>query len=183
VARSSRGFPRRSGSTRRLTAWGIGTGGTAVTTVASAASFQIGGSIVPAVEGLTVVRIRGFFQVQLMLATAASDGMTGAFGIGIATAAAVAGGMGTVPTPITESGSETWLYHQFFSVTGQQLFAAGAGPGAEQHNTFFRADIDSKSMRKFPDDMSIYAVVEVGTEVGTASIDVHHDSRVLVKLP
>ena len=176
-----RGFPQVR-SQRRLTAWSDGTGDTGVTAVSSASATFVGMAFSAVVEGLTLIRQRGYFSVQLTLATAANDGFAGAFGIGIASLAAVTAGVSSVPTPITEQSSENWLYWQAFSVKGQQAFSTGGGPGAEQQGTYLRFEIDSKAMRKLPTDMAIYSIVEVA-EVGTAALLVHHDSRTLLKLP
>ena len=43
-------------------------------------------------------------------------------------------------------------------------------------------DIDTKAMRKIPDGMTLTGVIEV-TEVGTAVLDWHVNSRTLAKLP
>ena len=142
----------------------------------------VGSALVPTVEGLTIARIRGYFEARLTLATAANDGFSGAFGIGIASAAAVALGVNGLPTPLTEQGAENWLYWQAFSVFGAQAYSAGGAPGMEQHGTYFRTEIDTKAMRKFPSDLALYACAEF-VEVGIATMDVWHDSRALVFLP
>ena len=185
MARFRGTFPARAIRTnRRLTSWELGTGGTAVATRAAPGSQFVGSAIALAAGAsrLTVIRIRGYFNIILSLATSAKDGMTGAFGIGLATTAAVTAGIASVPTPITEQNSDNWLYWQAFSVKGAQAYAAGAAPGLEQMNTFKEFIIDSKAQRKMDDEMSIYAALEV-VEVGAATIDFHHDSRALVLLP
>jgi len=181
VPRSFRGSPHRSQG--RQTAWGDGPGDTSRAVVASTTPQFLGQFITPVVEGLTVIRIRGELQIQLTLATTARDGMAGAVGIGIATAAAVNAGIASVPTPITEQDSENWLWWQAFSV-----MSAGIGTGAAQNlsgtgSSHFRATIDTKAMRRFDSEKAIYAAIEVGVETGTASMDVRLDSRALVKLP
>jgi len=183
VAGRFRGSLRgRARSQSRLTAWSAGTGGTTPAAIATTTPTFIGQSIFALVEGVTLIRIRGYFSVRLTLATATLDGWAGAFGIGIASLAAVTAGVASVPTPLTEQGAENWLYWQAFEVKGQQLFSTGGGPGLEQHGTYVNKEIDSKAMRKFPTDMSVYAIVEM-VEVGTAGVQIHHDSRVLAKLP
>ena len=174
-------FPVRvRGTSRRQTDWGVGTGGNGVTNVGNTTPQFVGGAIAITGEPLTLIRIRGYFSVSLLLATAASDGFTGAFGIGLASVTAVATGIGSVPTPIAEANGDNWLYWQAFAVKGAQLFAAGAGPGMEQLGTYFFAEIDSKAMRKLDNELSVYAAVEMGAEVGTANTEVHHNSRVLL---
>ncbi len=109
--------------------------------------------------------------------TSAGDGFQGAFGIGIATRAAVVAGIASLPTPITEIDDENWLYHTFISLhphTGTE--AEWVGSESEMI-----IEIDSKAMRKFPDGTQIYAALEV-VEIGTAAMDVFFDSRMLFKL-
>jgi len=118
---------------------------------------------------------------MLTLATAANDGFEGAFGIGIATAAATAAGGGSVPTPITEDASDNWMFHRYFSVKAGFPFATGADPAGNRF-AFVDFEIDSKAMRKSPLETSLYAALELA-EVGTAGVLVHFDSRLLVKLP
>ena len=183
MARSLRGsFPGRATSQRRKTAWGIGPGGQTAAAIAAGAPQFIGSAIQPGVEGLTIVRLRGHLDIQLTLATAANDGFSGSIGIGLATLAAVTAGIASVPTPLTEQDAENWLWWYAFNVHGAQAFSTGAAPGTEQNGTVVSVEIDSKAMRKFPSEMSIYAAVE-SAETGTAAMIVRLDTRMLLKLP
>jgi len=164
-------------SPRRLTAWSEGTGGTGDTTVSTTAPAFVGAVITAVVEGITLIRMRGYVQMWLTSATAGGDGLTGAFGIGIASTAAVAAGIASVPTPITDQAAENWLYWQGFTV--RQIGATEVG----SNEGLWRAEIDSKAMRKTPGDVTVYAAVEVGAVVGAAAMIVSHDSRALAKLP
>ena len=172
MARSSRGFSRGH-SQRRKTAWGPGPGGIAVDNFAASATRLIGSFIQPVVEGMTVTRIRGQLNALLTSAATVGDGYQGAFGIGIATLAAVTAGFASVPTPVTEAESENWLYWTPFSLHASRVASL---------NEQFVLEVDSKAMRKFPGEMAIYAALEV-TEIGAAVMDVFFDSRVLVFLP
>jgi len=67
-----------------------------------------------------------------------------------------------------------WHAIQVRSPTG----TLGGGPDAEIQ----RFVVDTKAMRKFPVDMSIYACVEL-VETGTAVVRVAFDSRALFLLP
>ena len=100
---------------RRKTSWEVGTGDGTVTARTDTTPTFVGLAVTSTLPGLTVARIRGFFQVKMLLATSEADGMSGAFGIGIASLAAVTASIASVPTPITESDAENWLYHQFFT--------------------------------------------------------------------
>jgi len=161
------------GRARRSTAWGIGPGsGAAVSFTAGGASL-VGAVAVPTVEGLTVVRIRGYVELLLTAVSAAGDGFTGALGLGIAPATATAAGIASIPTPLTEEDSDNWLWFQYFSVHA----TAASITGLE----FIRFQLDTKAMRKFPAEQALYLAVEV-IEIGTSAITIFGDSRLLVKL-
>jgi len=173
---------RRSGSrqvrSRRKTSWEAGVGGTVLTTLTALGSAFMGAAVTPTIGALTIVRMRGLFDIYMQGPGASDgDGMFGAVGIGLATTAAVTAGIASVPTPLTELGDENWLWHSFWSVHNEDTTF---GHGAAAHQ---RIEIDSKAMRKFEDGMSIYAAIEVGAEDGTAIIDARLDSRVLVLIP
>ena len=178
-----RGSPRgRVVVTRRSTSWQVGVGGTGLTNISLSTSVFLGSAIQAVTDGATVIRIRGELLVWMSLATASNDGFSGAFGIGLATFAGVTAGIGSVPTPITEDSSDSWLWHRFFSVKSPVLFAQGAGQGGPDTPTSFWVEIDSKAMRKLPTELSIYAAIEV-VETGTAQMHVQLDTRTLIKLP
>jgi len=184
----SRGFPRGrlQGANRRLTSWEEGPGGTAVTTITTSSSTFLGAAVTPTQDGLTQVRLRGELLYMLTAASAGLDGFVGAFGIGLATAAAVTAGAASVPTPITEQAWDGWIYWQPIFVT-----AVGAIDGSVAGDKDFptvisggaRKEIDTKAMRKLKLEDSIYAIVEL-TEVGTAAtLALQFDCRILLKLP
>ncbi len=141
--------------------------------------------MVPVVAGLTIVRIRGMFHWALQSAAAQLDGFQGAFGIGIATAAAINAGIASLPTPITEMGDENWLYHRIIGIHAGGIINQGVAADEDQVNATWAAErfeVDSKAMRKFDDGMGLYAAFEV-VELGTAVGNIFFDSRMLVKLP
>ncbi len=171
-------FPSRSAGLKRRTAWDDGTGGTTQTAFSGSASIFVGSGLQPTVDGLTIIRWRGYFKVYLTLVTSVNDGFAGAFGIGIVKAPAFAAGIASVPTPLTEASSEDWLYHQFFSIHGPVVSSTDLGSAA----TVFETEIDSKAMRKVNVDDRLYAAAEF-LETGTATGVMWHDSRILAKLP
>ena len=175
----SRGFARgrQFGSSRRQTGWSVGPGDELATTITAAGSTLIGTAIVATTDGTTIVRIRGFLRAFLNNATSNGDGFQGAFGIGIASLAAVTAGVGSVSTPITEIGSDNWLFWHVLS-----LHAAEASEATFGDETMQDIVVDTKAMRKAPTDLAIYAAVEV-VEIGTASMTMFFDSRSLAKLP
>jgi len=182
LRRSRGGFRSSQQSSKRLTDWALGPGGTTPTAVSTTVATILSSVVVPLVAGLTIVRIRGEFQMYLGLATAVNDGFIGAFGIGIATSAATTAGGGSVPTPVTEAASDNWLFHRFISCVSPKAFAADTDPVGQVIPAVMQFEVDSKAMRKFPSEASLYAALEV-TEVGTANAQVFFDSRMLLKLP
>ena len=169
----------RGRSQRRRSAWSVGTGGTAVTNSSGTSTQFVGSAVAPVVEGLTIVRLRGYVRAILTAVAGANDGFSGAFGIGIATTAAVTAGFASVPTPISEQASENWLYWRGFSL---QSATATIADGVNAVGVAFDYEIDSKAMRRFPSEMSIYAIIQV-VENGTSVMDLWHDSRLLCLLP
>jgi len=179
VARRSRGgFPVRT-NLRRATSWDTGAGGTTPTVVSSGIAQFVGSAAAATTDGLTIVRTRGHLAMFLESVTSAMDSLTGAFGIGIATSAAIAAGIASVPTPLTEQAWEGWMYWSSFTILGRTAVEAD---GVNDSAGVIREVIDSKAMRKINSDMSIYAAIET-VEVGAANMDVYFDSRVLSKLP
>ena len=176
----SRGFPQ--GRTivprsKRLTAWEPGPGGTTSLSIVSVGSFFVGSaiSLVAGVSENTIIRLRGQLDFMLLSAGSAGDGLQGAFGIGIATLAAVTAGIASVPTPITEVAAENWLFWHALSVHS-------ATTTDLPDSAFQRLIIDSKAMRKFTVADALYAAVEIGTETGVATSALRFDSRMLVKI-
>ena len=174
-----RGSSRQGrGGIRRETDWGTGTGGTGVTSFTTSSSAFIGSGLIVTTPGVTLIRIRGILNCFLVGAPGTDgDGFFGAFGIGLVEEPAFTAGITSVPTPITDDGSENWLYHKYVSVHHQDVSATGGHVTSD-----FMVEIDSKSMRKFPTTSRLYAAMEV-VEIGAATMDVFHDSRVLFKLP
>ena len=128
----------------------------------------------PTNDGHTIVRLRGYFSARLTAAASISDGFFGAFGIGKATLAAFTAGVGAVPTPITEEAWDGWIYHEYFSVLSQTTTVL-------EDTSWLVRQIDSKAMRKLTIEDVIYVVFEM-SEVGTATMALNMNSRVLLKL-
>ena len=115
-------------------------------------------------------------MIALKDAAASADGYHGAFGIGVFTAEAFAAA--AHPLPLTDNFWDGWLYHTYFDVFAADLLGGG---GTNQIPGAFRAEVDSKAMRKLKLNDTITAVIEVA-EVGTAEMFAKFDSRVLIKL-
>jgi len=179
VTRSRSGFRPVQRSQRRKTAWSDGTGGTGITSSTQTEAVFVGAALTATQEGATIARMRGYFKAILTAGVSVVDGFSGAFGIGIASLAAVTAGIGSVPTPLTEQSSENWLYWHAFSV---HLVTATIGDGANATSVVFERNIDTKAMRKFPTDVALYAAIEV-VETGNSTLRFLHDSRALILLP
>ena len=175
--RSSGGFARAS---RRLTAWTSGPGGDDIAfdtfSTGATGSQIIGSGITPTVNALTVVRIRGMFQIRLSTADAGGSGFTYAVGIGMVTSDAFGIGVTAIPKPFDDQGWPGWLWHHFGVIKAPQEVL---DLNQVQAST---VEIDSKAMRKFRVNETLMAVIQFG-EVATATVAGELVTRVLVKLP
>ena len=180
---SFQGRPRIS--VRRATAWEAGIGGTAVQTQAGSSVAILANAGVAALEdGLTIVRTRGRLHLRLGTAGAALNGFTGAFGIGVATSAAFTAGAASLPTPITEQGWDGWMYWRALQIVAVDVIDGGAAndkDGITGNVAYQSIEIDSKAMRKFTKNDTMFGMLEV-IESGTAVLDWWVDSRILLKL-
>ncbi len=86
----------------------------------------------------------------------ASESYLGAMGMAVASEQAVAAGITSLPTPVTDDDSEAWFLHDYFM--GAFLF--GTGVGFTENNLMNR--IDSKAKRKVDDGEDVYLAVELG---------------------
>ncbi|MBC8547982.1 hypothetical protein H8711_13815 [Clostridiaceae bacterium NSJ-31] len=105
--------------------------------------------------------------------------------MGITTAEAIAVGITAVPTPISDDQWDGWLYHRFFSLVSPSVMNGGAAKdtdGVTGVSAAVRFEVDSKAMRKLPENMAVFVVFQV-TEVGIATMQFHFNSRILLKLP
>ena len=167
-----RGLIQTARGPKRLTNWGLGPGGAASTSFSSSSASIIGSGVTFGAAG-TIVRLRGLVAGLLTSSTSAGDGFFGAFGVGIASSAAFAAGIASLPTPVTEAGWDGWMYHTW-------LQAHEGSPDGPGDAGAFRVEVDSKVMRRVSEDMTLYAAAEF-TEGGTAAMLLFFDSRLLVK--
>ena len=132
------------------------------------------------VPGETIVRIHGEWTIGLITVTAAQDGFA-SIGVGMCLVSDNAFGIGitAVPHPITDMSWDGWMYHSIRgSLSGFSTTEAGQSPLEA-----FRAEIDSKAMRKVRDTDVLIGVVELGSETGTAVAQFSAATRFLSKLP
>ena len=176
MARSSRSSRSRIVSTRRQTGWEQGPGGFTLFSSAGPTAGILGPSTLLVVDGHTLVRTRGVYELVLKTAATVGDGFHGALGIGVVTEPAFSVGVTAIPTPISEVEWDGWLWHEFFSLTSPTVT-----PG-ENSASVIRMPIDSKAMRKVGINEVIYAAIEM-TEIGVATLDARLNTRILFKLP
>jgi len=183
----SRGFVSRSRGPRRKLSWTIGvqTGTDGSAQVLSSTSSQVfTGAAVVALDGTTLVRTRGEFLIFLKSATTAAAGFHGAFGIGVGNTAAVAAGVGSIPTPIDEENWDGWLYHRYFSCISHGVIdgtVSNDGDAINATSAAVRIEVDSKAMRKLSIEQTVFGAIQV-LEAGTATAEFFFNSRQLVKL-
>jgi len=168
---------RRGGTTvvaghRRLTQWFRAADvNTSVTLAASTAVLDQ--SLAGITEPITAVRCRGSIWVGSDQ-EASEEIWLGAVGMAVVTDQALAAGVGSVPTPITDKDSDSWIMHRYFS--GKFLIASGVGIESQG---YFEFEFDSKAMRKIPEGSTLIWVVE---NAGTVGLEYILQFAVLVKL-
>jgi len=148
-------FVQRS-FTKRATFWGRSPADTVVTSLAAGAAV-LDSTAVPIVQGETIVRTRGHIAIQSDQLSG-GENLVGAVGMAIASDEAVAVGVGSLPTPYTDSDSELWFMHEFFSHSFKFTDATGW-----QEQGFSIWKFDSKAMRKMESSQTLIVVVENGT--------------------
>lgn len=177
MARSNT-FRPQSRTPRRQTSWTLGPldNRTVSSTTAQLWTLAAGANT----DGLTVIRIRGAALFALTTVSQAHGGFIGAIGIGICTLAAFTAGIGSVPTPITEEDWDGWMFHRYFQVTSN---TASIADGVNAGSANLAIEIDTKAMRKLPNDMVIFGALEASDEFGVSTMTFDARTRMLVKLP
>ena len=174
-----RGFPGQSRqSQRRLTAWGIGPNATGLSLSSTSSQLWTNGVVLAVEERATIVRIRGVVHALEVNQDSVHAGFAGAIGIGLVNSQAFAAGIAAVPSPITEIDWPGWMYYQMFDI---RAVTATESDGANAQSIEFNAQIDSKSMRKWGPEETMFGAIEV-VEIGVAQMNFDADTRVLVKL-
>ena len=137
---------------KRLTEWsqlaaqGFVTVADTVAVLVSSVSFESPG---------TIVRARG--NISLFSTDAASDeSMTGAFGVGLVSAEALAVGITAIPEPFTDADWGGWMVWQSFAVR----YEAPASGDFGALRASWSWQIDLKAMRKVEPNSAMVFVVE-----------------------
>ena len=152
-------------SQRRRTRWA---GGPSVHVETQTASADILSNGVNLGSGETLARIRGRFEIIMDGATAAQDGVAGAFGIGIVSGDAFAAGAASVPKPSTDP-DWSWIYHRHIILHALTTSSA-------IRESF---DIDSKAMRKTKNNEVLFGMVSL-VEDGSITVDYEFNTRILI---
>jgi len=178
VAHLRRGFTRGR-SPRRQTGWEVGPGGSTAESFSISSAQILGAGLTANVDGLTIVRIRGSLQAYLLSVDAAGAGFHFGMGIGVVSADAFGVGVSAVPDPIADADWDGWMYHRFFDLHSfSATISQNFGPSGLAAIQF---EVDTKAMRKIGTNDVLMAVLE-SVEAGSATANVHFDSRVLFKL-
>ena len=176
MARSRSGFPR--GPSRRRVGWEVGPVTTGVNQTASTSALGTGGTQA-LLDGLTLVRMRGHCAIYLSVADAALSGFHGALGVCVISENQNTVGVTAVNQPLDDDAWDGWLWHQYFDV---RAITATIADGVNASSVVQRFEVDSKAMRKLK-DTDVVVLVQQFVEVGTSSVRVEFDSRLLMKLP
>ena len=178
----SRQFPFRQipRSQRRETDWGTGPDAQGVSVTVPGTNVGWTNGVTPTVPGLTLVRTRGSFELLMTAAAAITDRAQVAIGIGIVTDQAFAIGASALPGAFQEAGWDGWLFHQFINLSPSQTDAGGVLLG--RGPSVYRGLIDSKAMRKFNPENTMFGSIEMGIEAGTVTVQLRADTRMLFKL-
>ena len=145
---------------RRATFWGRSPADTGVTVLA-AATAVLDSSSVPITQGQTIVRTRGTISVKSDQTTA-PENIVGAVGFAVVSDEAFTAGVASIPTPYTDSDSELWFMHQFFTY-GYEFVQIDATGVQINTDVFGNWSFDSKAMRKMESGQTLVIVVENGS--------------------
>ncbi len=162
-------------SPRRIVDWGLGPANSVTITSPGKQLWTTGTS--PS-QNLTVIRTRGMIEYALITANAAGSGFVGASGIYMMTEDAFAVGVTAALDPLLDSNSDMWLWHSFFQT---HAITSTIADGVNAVAAYHRVEIDSKAMRKNFDPERVMVGVTGVLETGTASLNIHADSRQLFK--
>jgi len=123
-----------------------------------------------ALRPFTIVRTHLTYLV-LSDQAAAAETQIGALGIAVVSEQASAAGIASLPTPVTEQGSDMWLLHEVFM--SQETHLTDVAQSAISHR------VDSKAMRKVEFGEDFVLVAEKAT-TGSGFV-LHIGGRMLIK--
>ena len=153
-------FPRSNrtrfqGSTKRAFSWFGGISNTFGANTLAAGASNLFTSIDTRTVAFTapwiIARVRGLLTVSSDQ-VAADEFVHGAFGIAVVNGEAFDAGVGSIPTPFSESFDDRWLYHTYWAAPSK------AGFSQDWSNTI----VDGKAMRKVEFGDVVVFVIENG---------------------
>jgi len=164
-------------STRRRTSWEGAAFDLEVVTGASGFVTIVSEAILENVPEPTIVRVRGNMLVRQSAQGAAGTRTNVVYGIKLATASAIAAGIGSIEDPLDGIGSD-WLW---WDSVAMNTLDTGLG-ATNSGQTYHRVAIDSKAMRKVGNNTGLVFVVQVVSVTSTATIQTTGAVRVLLKM-
>ncbi len=150
---------RASSRARPKTQWGIINDTPTTIAGSSAVLLFSGNAAFLAARPFTILRthvLLHYFSDQ----SAASETYQAAFGMGVATEAAVAAGVASVPTPISEPEATWFVYEPLFGT-----FDLADATGFNEPSGYL-ARVDSKAKRKVTVNDDVYGAIEVQSAEG-----------------
>jgi len=154
---TSNRFPQKS---RRSFNWvgGVATafGVQAIAAGASTLVASMDTRVLSHVAPFTVMRVRGLLSVTSDQ-VGGDEIPHGAFGIAVVNGEAFDAGVGSVPTPFTESFDDRWLYHTYWAAPVAVIAGQSVSQRQEHHI------IDGKAMRKMEFGDVMVCVIENGS--------------------
>jgi len=180
----SRGF-NRGQSQRRLTAWVLGPGGSALSDldaveITTNGTSVLGAGVASLIPNVTVVRIHGFIELALTASPLKLDGFSWAAGIGVVNFDAFTDiGPTAMPDPFGDIDWPGWMWHASGSIRTTDLTAAGS-PDPTSNPVLI--PIETKSMRKLRQKEILALMFQSGV-TGVSTMTVRSMTRILLKLP
>ncbi len=128
----------------------------AAATAVIALSFDTRGTLEPKAPW-TIVRTRGYLYIKSD-SLVGTEAFNGAFGIAVVNGEAFDAGVGSIPTPYTESFDDRWLYHEY--IAGGTVVTTGGDVATSDP---FTSQLDGKAMRKVNIGDVVVVVIENGS--------------------
>ena len=160
---------------KRPTFWEGSTGFTVLTTGTVSTLTVVSEATLENVPSPTLIRVHGEVFSHVTARGAAGDAAVLGMGMIAQSAAAIAAGVGSMPTPITDIGSP-WLWHRM-----QVHDANNAPPNGTDIGANVRTLVDNKSMRKFELNQGLQIVFQNTAIVGTLTLSIVFGLRFLFK--
>ena len=156
-------------TTKRRVNWEVFANSSLAAGAGSAVFTLVSEAILEAGPSPTIVRVRGEFWAKSQ--TSAVNARVTA-GIIVVTNKALAAGVASLPSPLTDGGSD-WLWWDTYGLAWQT--------GEPIESGAVRRVIDSKAMRKVGLNQVLVMVIETTSISGTPSVDMSFAGRVLLK--